>query len=140
MRPRLIPELICTDLEQSLRFYRDVLGFRILYSRPEDQFVFLDRNGAELMLEQGQAQDRLWPRAPLTYPFGRGVNFQVQVDDIDEVLAAVRVAGIGVFLPLEEKWYRRDQSEIGVREFAVQDPDGYLIRLSQAIGTRQQPQ
>lgn len=37
-------------------------------------------------------------------------------------------------LPLEERWYRRDDLEIGVRQFAVQDPDGYLIRLSQSIG------
>jgi hypothetical protein len=40
------------------------------------------------------------------------------------------------FLPLEERWYRRDNMEIGVRQFAVQDPDGYLIRLSQNMGDR----
>ena len=138
MRPRLVPELICTDLEQSLRFYRDVLGFRILYARPEHQFVFLDRDGAELMLEQSQPQDRLWPRAPLEYPFGRGANLELRIDDIDEVHAAVHAAGIVVYLPLAERWYRRDDSEIGVRELVVQDPDGYLIRLSQEIGVRQQ--
>ncbi len=40
------------------------------------------------------------------------------------------------FLPLEEKWYRRDEVALGVRQFIVQDPDGYLLRLSQDIGTR----
>lgn len=131
-----MPELICTDLDRSLEFYLDLLGFRVLYARPEDRFAFLEREGAELMLEQPMAQDRLWPKAELTRPFGRGVNFEVQVTNVDQLHAAVVAAGIACFLPLEERWYRRDHVEIGVRQFAVQDPDGYLIRLSQSIGRR----
>jgi hypothetical protein len=30
MRPKLVPELICSDLDQSLQFYLGLLGFRIL--------------------------------------------------------------------------------------------------------------
>ena len=136
MRPRLVPELICSDLEQSLRFYVGLLGFRVLYARAEDRFAFLEREGAELMLEQPTSQDRLWPRAELSKPFGRGVNFQIDVSDVDHLHSAVAAAGIECFLPLEERWYRRASFEIGVRQFAVQDPDGYLIRLSQRIGDR----
>jgi lactoylglutathione lyase len=138
-RPRLVPELICSNLEESLQFYQGLLGFRILYARPEDRFAFLDREGAEIMLEQPHTQDRLWPRAELSRPFGRGVNFQIQVTDIDRLHSAVAAAGIEYFLPLEEKWYRRDDHEIGVRQFAIQDPDGYVIRLSQTMGTRPAP-
>ena len=136
MRPSLVPELICSDLEPSLQFYSGLLGFRVLYARPEDRFVFLEREGAELMLEQPRTHDRLWPRAELARPFGRGVNFQIAVSDIDRLHATVTAAGIACFLPIEERWYRRDSSEIGVRQFALQDPDGYLIRLSQRIGER----
>jgi lactoylglutathione lyase len=136
MRPRLIPELICSDLDLSLQFYRGLLGFQILYARPEERFAFLHREGAELMLEQPHTQDRLWPKADLTKPFGRGVNFEIQVSNVDELHSAIVGAGMECFLPLEEKWYRRDECEIGVRQFAVQDPDGYLIRLSQNLGTR----
>ena len=136
MRPRLVPELICSDLDRSLPFYRDLLGFRILYARLEERFVFLERDGAELMLEQPLDHDRLWPKAELAKPFGRGVNFEIQVSNVDHLHAAVRGAGLECFLPLEERWYRRDDMEIGVRQFAVQDPDGYLIRLSQSLGDR----
>ncbi len=136
MRPRLVPELICSDLEQSLAFYVDLLGFRVLYARAEDRFAFLEREGAELMLEQPVSRDRLWPRAELSRPFGRGVNFQIEVSDVDHLHSAIAAAGIECFLPLEQRWYRRDGFEIGVRQFAVQDPDGYLIRLSQSIGDR----
>lgn len=36
----------------------------------------------------------------------------------------------------EERWYERDADAIGVRQFAVQDPDGYLLRFSQTLGVR----
>jgi lactoylglutathione lyase len=136
MRPQLVPELICSDPNESLQFYVDLLGFRVLYARPEERFAFLERDGAEIMLEQPLAHDRLWPKAELARPFGRGVNFEIKVSDVDELHSAVIAAGNECFLPLEERWYRRDDLEIGVRQFAVQDPDGYLIRLSQSIGNR----
>ena len=49
---KLVPELYCSDFERSLRFYVEILGFRILYDRPEEKFAYLDREGAELMIEQ----------------------------------------------------------------------------------------
>lgn len=136
MRPKLVPELICSNFAESLRFYTGLLGFRVLYSRPGERFAFLERDGAELMLEQPIARDRLWPRAELVQPFGRGVNFQIAVADAAGLHRAVLAAGVAIFLPLEEKWYRRHGDEIGVRQFAIQDPDGYLLRFSQAIGER----
>jgi lactoylglutathione lyase len=136
MRAILVPELICSDLDQSLRFYRELLGFQILYDRPEHRFAFLDRDGAQIMLVQPLTHDRLWPKAELTNPYGRGANLEIQVSDVDSLHSAIVVAGMDCFLPLEERWYRRDDYEIGVRQFAVQDPDGYLLRLSQKLGTQ----
>ena len=135
MRPRLVPELICSDLEKSLAFYVGILGFSILYARPEELFAYLDRGGAELMLEQFEPGARMLARAPLDQPFGRGINLQVRVDDVDGVHKAVVDAGLRPFLPIEERWYRRDDTEIGIRQFIVQDPDGYLIRLHHASDT-----
>lgn len=88
------------------------------------------------MLEQPHTHDRLYPRAELTQPYGRGINLAIDVDDLETVRAAVTQAGNKLFLPLEERWYDRDDDAIGVRRFAVQDPDGYLLRLTQNIGTR----
>jgi hypothetical protein len=41
-----------------------------------------------------------------------------------------------VFLPLEDKWYRSNDFEIGQRQFIVMDPDGYLLRFAQRLGQR----
>jgi lactoylglutathione lyase len=136
MRAKLIPEFVCSNFAESLRFYTGLLGFRVLYSRPEERFAYLERDGAELMLEQSVGKDRLWPRAELVFPFGRGINFQIQVADAEQLHAAVQAAGVALYLPLEQRWYRRENDEIGVKQFAIQDPDGYLLRFSQVIGER----
>jgi catechol 2,3-dioxygenase-like lactoylglutathione lyase family enzyme len=136
MRAKLVPELICSNFAESLRFYTGLLGFRVLYSRPAERFAYLERDGAELMLEQSVGKGRLWPRAELAYPFGRGINFQIEVADAERLHAAILAAAVAVYLPLEERWYRRETDEIGVKQFAVQDPDGYLLRFSQVIGER----
>lgn len=136
MRPALVPELHCSDLDQSLAFYVGLLSFRVLYDRPEDRFAFLDRGGAELMLEEYAPGARMLAKAPFERPYGRGINFQIRVEDVDALHAKVVDAGLPTFLPLEERWYRRDGTELGCRQFIVEDPDGYLLRLQQDIGTR----
>jgi catechol 2,3-dioxygenase-like lactoylglutathione lyase family enzyme len=136
MRAKLVPEFVCSNFAESHRFYTELLGFRVLYSRPEERFAYLERDGADLMLEQSVSRGRLSPRAELAYPFGRGINFQIQVSDVERLHAVILAAGVAIYLPLEERWYRREHDEIGVRQFAIQDPDGYLLRFSQVIGQR----
>ncbi len=91
------------------------------------------------MLEQPHVPDRLYPHAELTRPYGRGMNLSIDVDDVEKVHAAVTRAGHELFLPLEKRWYDRRDDAIGVHQFVVQDPDGYLLRLTQNIGVRPLP-
>lgn len=134
--PRLVPELICSDIARSRAFYCGVLGFDARYARPHEGFLYVERDGAALMLEQPLDQGRLFPRAELAHPYGRGVNFEIDVDDVGAVLAAVEAAGHPLFLPLEDRWYEREKDSVRVRQFAVQDPDGYLLRFSQTVAAR----
>lgn len=134
---KLVPELCCSDIERSVRFYTEVLGFSVAYARPEDRFAYLDRDGAQIMLEQSTA--RAFVVGELAYPFGRGVNFQIEVADVELVHASAEAAGASIYLPLEDKWYRRDQTLLGNRQFIIQDPDGYLLRLFQDLGSRPAP-
>jgi lactoylglutathione lyase len=134
---RLVPELIVSDFARSFEFYTQVLGFRKLYDREDESFVFLDRQGAQLMLDQRSATgERDWVAAELEYPFGRGINLEIDVDDVDGLLRSCIQNGARIFLDMEEKWYRRGALLLGVRQFIVMDPDGYFLRLSQSLGTR----
>ncbi len=136
MTADLVPELYCRDIAQSLKFYTEVLGFTVRYQRPEEKFAYLDREGACLMLEQPTPASRTWLLAELTYPYGRGVNFQIKVSAVEDLYAKVIAAKLKPYLSLEEKWYRRAAHQVGNRQFIVADPDGYLLRFFQDMGSR----
>ena len=139
----MVPELMVSNLSQSLAFWCDVVGFSVWYDRPEAHFAFLTLGDAQLMLEQYNADDgRSWVNGGvLQAPFGRGMNLQIAVPDLDAVIARCAQRNISLFWPLEERWYRRDDQELGQRQCIVADPDGYLARCVQSLGTRpaQQP-
>lgn len=130
---KLIPELSVTDIQKSLPFYTDILGFKVEYSRPEEKFYFLSIDGAQLMVEE---VNNHWWTGELERPFGRGLNFQIEVSDVSAIIGRLEEAGIALFRPLKESWYRGDGVEFGQLEFLVQDPDGYLLRFIQDIGER----
>lgn len=133
--PDLVPELLVTDVRISLAFWVDGCGFEVKYDRPEEGFAYLTRGNAHLMLEQ-RGVGRNWVTGPLEPPLGRGINFQISVADADEVAAAVLATGRELFMPPETKWYRVGGDEVGVRQFLVTDPDGYLIRFQASLGRR----
>lgn len=133
--PALVPELLVSDLDASLRFWRDLCGFTVQYDRPEERFAYLARGIAHLMLDQiGVGRD--WITGELTPPLGRGVNFQVTVEEIGPILQALQEADVPLFLEPEVRWYRVDDDEIVMHQFAVMDPDGYLVRFQSAARRR----
>lgn len=133
--PGLVPELSVTDYEASRHFWCDLIGFSLRYERPEEGFGYLVLGSAHLMLDQIN-RGRTWATGALEPPLGRGINFEVQVENLDTALQRIMSAGWPIFVEPEEEWYRAGDIEIGVRQFLVQDPDGYLVRLQQEIGER----
>lgn len=130
----MVPELDVTDIAASLHFWCDLLGFSVAYDGPAAKFAYLQREGAQVMLCQINGN---WDTGVLERPFGRGINFQIAVSDLTSAIAALEHAGWPLFRPLAEIWYRIGETlESGSRELLLQDPDGYLVRLSQDIGTR----
>ena len=137
-KPGLVPELAVTDYDVSKRFWCDLVGFSLRYERPEEGFGYLILGNAHLMLDQ-IGQGRTWATGSLEVPLGRGINLEIQVENLDDALQRITEAGWPIFVEPEEQWYRAGEREIGVRQFLVQDPDGYLLRLQQEIGERRAP-
>jgi len=133
--PDLVPELSVTDVAASCRFWCDLLGFTVKYARPDEGFVYLTLGRIHLMLDQADL-GRTWTTAPFEAPLGRGINLQLSVPSIQPLLERLNTAGWPLFLEPEEKWYRTGAREAGVRQFLVQDPDGYLIRPQESLGSR----
>jgi len=131
---KIIPELSVTNLKESLKFYQTV-GFKIEYERVENKFVFLSLGEIQFMIQEISLEDK-WNIAPLKYPFGNGVNFQLEVENVDKIYNLLKENNYKIAFEMEENWYRQDNKLLGNREFLVQDPDGYLIRFSEDLGER----
>ena len=128
---RLVPELSCSDFNRSLAFYTNVLGFRIAYQR--EDFAYLDLAGAQIMLEQ---ENDHWTTGERVAPYGRGINFQIEVSDIKQLCENLKSHKVALFRQIEDEWYRAGDHEVGNRQLLIQDPDGYLLRFFQDLGTR----
>ena len=131
----LVPELSITDFRKTLEFYTGVLGFSVEYQRVEEGFAYLSLGGSQIMVDQ-IGKTRTWMTGMFEYPLGRGINLQIEVPDVDSLLQRLRRSGVRLFMEPEEKWYRKDKVEVGNKQFLVQDPDGYLLRFFEDLGTR----
>ena len=142
----LVPELDVTDLDDSLRFYVDVVGFGVVFERRPERFAYLAREGAELMLQEAAGPGRRFRTATLERPFGRGINLQIAVYDVDALFASVVRSGAEPVVSLEDRWYNVEVGSpagrwdmpgpvgAGNRQFVVADPDGYLLRFFTSLG------
>ena len=130
-----IPELSVSNLENSLKFYKTA-GFKIEYERPENKFVFLSLGEIQFMLQEISDKDK-WQIAPLTYPFGNGINFQLEVNNLDKIYNNFKNSNYKIIFDIEENWYRQGGKLLGNKEFLIQDPDGYLLRFSEDLGEKE---
>lgn len=127
---KLIPELYCSDIIVSKKFYLDVLGFKIAYERLEENFIYFTLDGVDIMIEEVSQTQRRWLTGELIKPFGRGVNFQWDVLDINKIYdRVVSLAPNSIYLDIEVESYQCDEEEVIQKQFIVQDPDGYLFRF-----------
>ena len=58
---------VVEDLQESLYFWREALGFDIAYQRPEEKFAYLERpDGAQIMLCERSGS---WEPAHMEKPY-----------------------------------------------------------------------
>lgn len=126
----IVPELSVADIDKSLQFYVETLGFSIKYSRSENKFAYLVLEDNELMIEQCNGN---WSVGELEYPFGRGINFEIGVDNLDNIVNSIKANDIKFFKEPFESEYKADNKVYRVRELLIQDPDGYLLRFSEEV-------
>ena len=132
---QILPELDVFNLEESLHFYIDLIGFKVVYEREENKFAFIQLEDVELMLQQIDEENNKWETGKLEYPLGVGINFQIDVKNVEKIYKKLNEENYKIFADMEENWYRKDNILIGCKEFLVQDPNGYLLRFSQDIGS-----
>ena len=134
---QMIPEFDVFNLEESIHFYVDLIGFHIEYDRKEDRFAFLQLENVQIMIQEIDKENNKWGTGDLTYPLGIGINFQIDVTNIDEIYLRLKKENYKVFVDMEDHWYRKDNVLMGCREFLVQDPNGFVLRFSQDLENKE---
>ena len=123
----LIPELSVFDILQTKNFYKE-LGFKIEYERQKEKFIFMSFQDSQFMFEQ--IHDEGWNTGELTYPLGRGINFSIAVDDIENLYTLVKSKRLEIYKKLTKSVYLVNGIEEIQMEFLIQDPNGYLLRFT----------
>jgi uncharacterized glyoxalase superfamily protein PhnB len=128
------PNLIVSDIDRSLAFYRDVLGFSVVTTVPDAApfvFVWLQRDEVNVFLNTvGSVTDTLPDLAARRIGGTNTLFMMIEADSptegIDALFDAVQ-SKARVVMPLKDQFY-------GMREFGIEDPDGYVIFAAQRIG------
>ena len=123
----LIPELSVFDILQTKKFYKE-LGFKIEYERQKEKFIFMSFQDSQFMFEQ--IHDGGWNTGELSYPLGRGINFSIAVEDVEELYKLVKTINFEIYRELTINKYQVNGAEETQIEFLIQDPNGYLLRFT----------
>ena len=100
------------SIEESLTFYNGVLGFEIDKHTPDSEPPMATVKAGALKITLAQHLETMLKR-------GRGVNFFLGVNDVDDYYRELTERGAEVWPPADEGW--------GGRFITLQDPDQYRL-------------
>lgn len=124
--PRVVgAEVRVVDLGAAIPFYRDLLGFEVIDDGHLPELAVLRNGAVELTLRRAERA------AEIDYPLQAETHVNLEVEDLDETLAAVRAADVPLLGKIPE------QSQIGPF-LVVRDPAGNLLHLMD-ITSRTEP-
>jgi catechol 2,3-dioxygenase-like lactoylglutathione lyase family enzyme len=108
----VMPRLPVTDLERSIAYYQDALGFRLAWRTGDNGLAALASGEIEMLLLVPWTEDSPPPKHA-SY---------VYVEDPDALCAEYGDAGADIVNPVASR-------PSGMRDFVVQDPDGHRFTL-----------
>jgi DNA-binding transcriptional MerR regulator len=108
----LMPRLPVTDMDRSIAYYQEALGFRLAWRTADDSLAALASGEIEMMLLVPWTGDSPPPSQ----------SAYVYVEDPDALCAEYQQAGADIVDPVDSRPY-------GMRDFVVRDPDGHRFTL-----------
>lgn len=116
MVTELFPIISTSDIERSLRFYRDLLGGTVSFEYPGP-----DGGTAYAGIDLGSSHIGIG--SDPTARGGGGVSLWIYVEDCDAMVSRLQDAGVEVVqTPRDEPW--------GERVARVADPDGIQVHVA----------
>jgi uncharacterized glyoxalase superfamily protein PhnB len=127
---KLTPNLLVANVERSLAFYTDVLGFARGMTVPEaSPFVFaaVTSGPVEIFFNDAANAVKEYP-AFAGKPLGATGTMYIEVEgpgSIDTLHDRIK-STVKITMPIVTQFY-------GMREFAIEDPDGYAITFAERV-------
>jgi uncharacterized glyoxalase superfamily protein PhnB len=124
---KLTPNLIVANVERSLAFYVDILGFERGLTVPDESpfaFASVTSGAVEIFLNDAAAAIEEYP-AFAGKPIGATGTLFIEMQGVDALHARIK-SSVKVVMPLATKFY-------GMREFAIEDPDRYVITFAERV-------
>jgi len=122
----LTVSLTAKDLQASVAWYRDVIGFTVAYEIPRDGKVVAVsmRGGAVRVILNQDDGGRGWERVK-----GEGFSLSFTTPErVDDIADRIKARGWTLDSEPEDKPW-------GARMFRLRDPDGYKLSISSAWGS-----
>ncbi len=113
---QLVPMLRTWELEETIAFYTDVLGFRLVSMSQEWRWASLEKDGVSLMLSGPNSQ-----QGDSSPSFTGSLYFRTP--DVDSAWLELK--------DRVEVCYPPETFDYGMREFGIYDNNGYLLQFGQ---------
>ena len=124
---KLTPNLLVANVERSLAFYVDTLGFARGMTVPDaSPFVFaaVTSGDVEIFLNDAATAVKEYP-AFAGKPLGATGTLYIELEGVDALHERIK-STVKVTMPLLTQFY-------GMREFGILDPDGYVITFAERM-------
>ena len=122
---KLTPNLLVSNVERSLAFYVDTLGFERGMTVPAaSPFVFasVTSEPVEIFLNDAATAVKEYPSFG-GKPIGATGTLYIEVEGVDALHDRLK-STVKIVMPIATQFY-------GMREFAIEDPDGYVLTFGE---------
>ncbi|MFQ5571362.1 MAG: VOC family protein [Rhodothermales bacterium] len=121
------PNMMVDDVNETVAFYRDVLGFNLVMSVPEAgslDWALVRRDEVEVMF---QARASLTEEIPMfkDLPIGGALSFYIDMQGVEALFEQISPR-VTVIQDLHVTFYGR-------REFAIQDCNGFILTFAEGV-------
>lgn len=136
---KLTPNFEVTDVTETVAFYEENFGFRLVMCVPETQdgieqflaegtsyvYAMMQHGSVEVFFQRSDTfkEDVVFSRG---LPIGASVSFYVEIEGIEEFYRAMKQKHLPM-TELRTTWY-------GMQEFYVTDLNGYILGFAEKAG------
>ena len=124
---KLTPNLLVASVERSLAFYVGTLGFERGMTVPDASpfaFASVTSGPVEIFLNDAAGAVKEYPGFT-GKPIGCTGTLFIEVEGVNALHDRLQ-GKVPIVMPIETKFY-------GMREFAISDPDGYIITFAERV-------